>query len=165
MDRKIKHGLSAKLLISVIFGILGVVYIGISIPMLIFDSFSSVWIIPLIFGGVGIVFIAVAAVLAFVELKKRWQIDRMLQENRYLWGEVVEISQNLNLRINSRHPYVVTIRCQDRMGQTHTFRSRNILHYVDRAIMGKQVKVYYADDSFKVYYVDIDPLLPNIIHH
>ncbi len=165
MDRKIKHGLSAKLLISVIFGILGVVYIGISIPMLIFDSFDSVWVLPLIFGSLGIVFIAVAAVMAFVELKKRWQIDRMLQENRYLWGEVVEISQNLNIRINSRHPYVVTIRCQDRMGQIHTFRSRNILHYVDRAIMGKQVKVYYSDDSFKVYYVDIDPLLPNIIHH
>ena len=165
MDRKIKHGLSAKLLISIIFGILGIVYICTSIPMFIFDSFDSVWVLPVIFCVLGIVFIAVAAVLAFVELKKRWQIDRMLQENRYLWGEVAEITQNLNIRINSRHPYVVTVRCQDRMGQIHTFRSRNILHYVDRAIMGKQVKVYYADDSFKVYYVDSDPLLPNIIHH
>lgn len=165
MDRKIKHGLSAKLLISIIFGILGIVYICTSIPMFIFDSFDSVWVLPVIFCVLGIVFIAVAAVLAFAELKKRWQIDRMLQENRYLWGEVAEITQNFNIRINSRHPYVVTVRCQDRMGQIHTFRSRNILHYVDRTIMGKQVKVYYADDSFKVYYVDIDPLLPNIIHH
>jgi hypothetical protein len=165
MDRKIKHGLSAKLLISIIFGILGIVYICTSIPMFIFDSFDSVWVLPVIFSVLGTVFIAIAAVLAFIELKKRWQIDRMLQENRYLWGEVAEITQNFNIRINSRHPYVVTVRCQDRMGQIHTFRSRNILHYVDRAIMGKQVKVYYADDSFKVYYVDIDPLLPNIIHH
>jgi hypothetical protein len=165
MDRKIKHGLSAKLLISIIFGILGVVYICTSIPMFIFDSFDSVWVLPVIFSVLGTVFIAIAAVLAFIELKKRWQIDRMLQENRYLWGEVAEITQNFNIRINSSHPYVVTVRCQDRMGQIHTFRSRNILHYVDRAIMGKQVKVYYADDSFKVYYVDIDPLLPNIIHH
>lgn len=165
MDRKIKHGLSAKLLISIIFGILGVVYIGISIPMFIFDSFDSVWVLPVIFSVLGIVFITIAAVLAFVELKKRRQITRMLQQNRYLWAEVVEIRQNLNITINGRHPYVVTVRCQDRMGQLHSFRSRNILHYVDRTIMGKQAKVYYADDSFKVYYVDIDPLLPNIIHH
>ena len=165
MDRKIKHGLSAKLLISIIFGILGIVYICTSIPMFIFDSFGSGGVLPGILLVLAIVCSPVAAVLAFLELQKRRQIDRLLQENRYLWGEVAEITQNLNIRINSRHPYVVTVRCQDRMGQIHTFRSRNILHYVDRTIMGKQVKVYYADDSFKVYYVDIDPLLPNIIHH
>lgn len=165
MDRKIKHGLSTKLLISLIFGFLGIVYVGISIPMFVFDGFSSVIAVPLIFTIVGAVFIIVAGILAFAEIKKRRQINRMLQENRYLWGEVVEIRQNMSVRINSRHPYVVTVRCQDRLGQIHTFRSRNILHYVDRAIMGKQAKVYYADDSFKVYYVDIDPLLPNIIHH
>jgi hypothetical protein len=165
MDKKIKHGLSAKLLISIIFGILGVIYIGISIPMLIFDSFSSVLVLPIVFMGVGSVFVVVAVILAAGEIKKRRQIEQMLRENRYLWGEVAEINQNLNIRINGRNPYVVTVRCQDRSGQVHTFRSRNILHYVDRAIMGKQVKVYYADDSFKVYFVDIDPLLPNIIHH
>ena len=165
MDRKIKHGLSSKLLISIIFGILGIVYIGISIPMLVFDSFSSVLVIPAIFITVGTIFVAIAVVLAAGEIKKRRQIDQMLRENRYLWGEVAEINQNLNIRINSRHPYVITVRCQDRLGQIHTFRSRNILHYVDRSIMGKQVKVYYADDSFKIYYVDIDPLLPNIIRH
>ena len=165
MDRKIKHGLSSKLLISIIFGILGIVYIGISIPMLVFDSFSSVLVIPAIFITVGTVFVVIAVVLAAGEIKKRRQIDQMLRQNRYLWGEVAEINQNLNIRINSRHPYVITVRCQDRSGQVHTFRSRNILHYVDRSIMGKQVKVYYADDSFKIYYVDIDPLLPNIIRH
>ena len=165
MDKKIKHGLSAKLLISIIFGILGIVYIGMSIPMFFFDSFDAVWVLPVIFCVMGIVFVTVAAVLGFVELKKRRQIDRMLQDNRFIWAEVVEINQNMNVRINSRHPYVVTVRGQDRAGQLHTFRSRNILHYVDRSIMGKQVKVYYGDDSFKIYYVDIDALLPSIIRH
>jgi predicted membrane chloride channel (bestrophin family) len=165
MDRKIKHGLSTRLLIAIIFGILGIVYLAISIPMLVADSFSSVFVIPMIFGVLGFILLAVAAVLCFFELRKRRQVERMFQENRYLWGEVVEIRQNLSIRINSRHPYVVTVRCQDRSGQLHTFRSRNILHYVDRAIMGKQVKVYYMDESYAVYYVDIDPLLPGIISH
>ena len=113
MDRKIKHGLSAKLLISIIFGILGIVYICTSIPMFIFDSFDSVWVLPVLFCVLGIVFIAVAAVLAFVELKKRWQIARMLQENRYLWGEVTEITVNYAITINRRHPYVLLVQYRD----------------------------------------------------
>ena len=163
MDRKIKHGLSAKLLTSIIFGIMGLVYLGISIPMLLIDDFSSVFVIPLIFSIVGAILCSIAAVMGYLEIKKRRQIDRMIQDNRYIWGEVIEISQNFNVRINNRHPYVVTVRYQDRRGMIHNFNSRNIMHYVDRAIMGKQVRVYYADDSFKTYHVDIDPLLP-IIH-
>jgi hypothetical protein len=163
MDRKIKHGLSAKLLTSIIFGIMGLVYLGISIPMLLIDDFSSVFVIPLIFSIVGAVLCSIAAVMGYSEIKKRRQIDRMIQDNRYIWGEVIDISQNFNVRINNRHPYVVTVRYQDRRGMIHNFNSRNIMHYVDRAIMGKQVRVYYADDSFKIYHVDIDPLLP-IIH-
>ena len=163
MDRKIKHGLSAKLLTSIIFGIMGLVYLGISIPMLLIDDFSSVFVIPLIFSIVGAILCSIAAVMGYLEIKKRCQIDRMIQDNRYIWGEVVDISQNFNVRINNRHPYVVTVRYQDRRGMIHNFNSRNIMHYVDRAIMGKQVRVYYADDSFKTYHVDIDPLLP-IIH-
>ena len=163
MDRKIKHGLSAKLLTSIIFGIMGLVYLGISIPMLLIDDFSSVFVIPLIFSIVGAILCSIAAVMGYLEIKKRRQIDRMIQDNRYIWGEVVDISQNFNVRINNRHPYVVTVRYQDRRGMIHNFNSRNIMHYVDRAIMGKQVRVYYADDSFKTYHVDIDPLLP-IIH-
>ena len=163
MDRKIKHGLSAKLLTSIIFGIMGLVYLGISIPMLLIDDFSSVFVIPLIYSIVGAILCSIAAVMGYLEIKKRRQIDRMIQDNRYIWGEVIEISQNFNVRINNRHPYVVTVRYQDRRGMIHNFNSRNIMHYVDRAIMGKQVRVYYADDSFKTYHVDIDPLLP-IIH-
>ena len=163
MDRKIKHGLSAKLLTSIIFGIMGLVYLGISIPMLLIDDFSSVFVIPLIFSIVADILCSIAAVMGYLEIKKRRQIDRMIQDNRYIWGEVVDISQNFNVRINNRHPYVVTVRYQDRRGMIHNFNSRNIMHYVDRAIMGKQVRVYYADDSFKTYHVDIDPLLP-IIH-
>jgi hypothetical protein len=69
------------------------------------------------------------------------------------------------IAINGRHPYVVLVQVQDRSGRVHILRSKNCMQYVDPSIVNQQVRVFYADDAFKHYYVDLDPILGNVITH
>ena len=60
---------------------------------------------------------------------------------------------------------IFVVKYVDGRGITHIFRSNSVKTYRDPALIGKQVKVYVSDDSFRHYYVDAQSLLPNTVEH
>lgn len=69
------------------------------------------------------------------------------------------------MRVNGKYPFVLLVRYQDRNGNIHIFRSRNLKAYPDRSVIGKQVKVYYENESYKHYYIDLEGVLPKVVEH
>ena len=165
MEKKIKFGFSARLLVIIIFGILGGVYllIGSVLSTAISDAEGhTVGMVFLLLSGT---FLLVATVLALLEATKRKRIRQAVEGGQFIWGEISDIERNPMIRVNGRMPYVVLVHYRDRRNQLHLFRSYNLFRYPDPSIIGKQVKIYYTDETFMNYYVDLDGVLPSVIEH
>ena len=80
-------------------------------------------------------------------------------------GEIVDILPNYNVRVNDRCGYTVMVRHIDSRGNIHIFHSSNQKSYIDKSVIGKSVKVYYENDSFENYYLDLEGVLPAVIEH
>lgn len=165
MDRKAKLGFSALGIVCLVFGILGTVYSVLGFVIHAYPQDGDDATVAVIFGCLGICFLGAALIMLAVLLHRQAMANRLLREGRYVWGEVVDITANYSVRVNSRHPYVLLVRYQDAKGQIHIFRSANIYRYPDKSVLGRQVKVFHDGENFKRYYIDIEDLLPQVIEH
>ena len=165
MEKQLKFGVTARLLVGIVFGALGVIYLPIGLINLAVSVMEGTQVMGIVFTALGAVFLVAAAVLLVLELGKRKKMRQAVENRRYVWGEIVEIERNPSIRVNGRCPYVVLVRYRGRNGQLHIFRSRNLFHYPDPSIVGSQVRIYYFDETYKIYYVDLDGVLPTVIEH
>lgn len=165
MEKKLKFGLSARLLVCIVFGILGTVYAVIGSVLSAASADTEEKTVGMVFLLLGVAFLLTTGILAVLEAAKRKRIRQAVESRQYIWGEISDIERNPMVRINGRMPYVVLVHYRDLRNQLHLFRSYNLMRYPDPAIIGKQVKVYYTDETFKHYYVDLDGVLPNVIEH
>lgn len=111
-----------------------------------------------IFCGFGEVLL-IASVLCLV-IRTRVRNNRLISSGQYIMAEISEITMNYD-----RHPYIIICRYQDRYGNIHTFRSRNLYFDPVPLLKDQMVKVYVDRDNFKFNYVDIDEVLPKVIWH
>jgi hypothetical protein len=165
MDKKLKFGISARFVVCIVFGILGTVYFLIgSILTTVSTEMESqtAGLVLLLLGGA---FLLVTVILSVLEAAKRKRIRQAVESRQSIWGEISGIERNPMIRVNGRMPYVVLVHYRDHRNQLHLFRSYNLTRYPDPSIIGKQVKIYYTDETFKNYYVDLDGVLPNLIEH
>ena len=153
-------------------GILGAIYTPLGGSFLLLGigllrglAGTEEWFIGLIFAGIGSVFLGLGVIFLIVRHIKGSRSAQLVQQGRYVWGEITRLMPNYNIRLNGRNPYVAVIRYVDSRGQTHLFKSENLHLLPDSGIIGRQVRVYYQDESFKRYYVDMAPVLGDIIEH
>lgn len=162
MQRKAKVGLT-------VLGLIGVIYAGIGGLFLVMGIVFTVTLprdvimLGLIFAGVGLIFFVLGLVFLGYQIKKKRLADEMLSSGRYIWGEVTDCVENRMVKINHRHPCYLQLRYTDMMGQPHYFRSRDLRIAPDDRLIGRQVRVYYRDNSFREYYVDAEELVKNYI--
>lgn len=165
MDRKIKLGITPAEICSIIFGIMGVIYFGLGMGLTQSPPHSEDHDGGVVFVILGGGFLLATIVIVIYGVAKRRRLQRIFSEGRHIWGEIADIIPNYNVRINGRNPYIILVRYVDRHGSIHTFRSSNLNKYPDRSIVGKQVKIYYENESYKHYYIDLEGVLPKVIEH
>lgn len=171
MERKVKMGLSAMMIVAITFTILGVTFLPIGIiaglGLMQVDGSFSVFVI--MFAGLGSIFLALGILFLVLELKKRNRCNRLLAEGYYIYAEVLDVNQNFNIQYgNHGHPYVVICGYTDETGTLHIFKSRNLKKYPGNNLIGQQVRVYLDRNdynNYKNYYMDIDEILPNVVEH
>lgn len=165
MDKKITLGQDAWTIVGGVFAFIGIIYTVLGVVISQFPEDSDDATVGIVFAILGAVMLAIAICILIYGIYRRKCLQKIVENGKYLWGEVTDIVPNYNVRINNRNPYNVLVRYQDRNGVVHIFRSVNQKTYPDRSIIGKQVKVYYENEEFKRYYVDLEGVLPTVMEH
>ena len=170
-NKKINLGTSALDIISIIYIIIGSVLliIGLVITKFSFSNPENVTGSPLlflfIFGGIGSVFLILGIIFLIVRIKKRNKIKELVASENCVYAVITGFSENYNLTVNGRHPYVIECSYTDSNGTMHIFKSRNLFFNPIDIVTDMNVPVYVSPDNYKNYYVDIDAVLPNIEQH
>lgn len=171
MERKVKMGMSALMIVAITFNVIGISFLVIGITSLSFgwSGEDSFFVFSLIFGGIGLLFLALGIIFLFVEMKKQSKCNRLLQEGYYILAEILEVNRNFNVSYGKHgHPYVIRCGYTDESGTLHIFKSRNINRYPGDNLIGQRVRVYLERsdyNNFKNYYMDIDEILPKVVEH
>lgn len=171
MERKVKMGMSAMMIVAITFIVIGATFlpIGIASSMFAWSVEGSLIVFSLVFGSVGTVFLIMGISFLIVEIKKRNTCNRLLREGYYITGEVVSIDRNFNVQYGKHgHPYIVRCKYEDFNRTTHIFKSHNISRYPGKISEGTMVRIYLDrnhPDSYKNYYMDIDEVLGNVVEH
>lgn len=165
METKIKTGWSASGIVSLVFGILGIIYFLIGCLLHFFRIDPEAGQLGLIFLLISIPFLLISIGILIGLLVRRKKLRAIVANGKYVWGEVVQVLPNYSVRINGRCLYDIQLRYAAPDGTIHIFRSRGHRVYPDPSIIGKQVKIYYADPSFRLYYADTGSLLSRVIEH
>lgn len=169
--RKVKMGLSAMMIVAVTFLILGVTFLPIGIAAYIgnWDVEGDINIFVAMFAGLGAVFLILGILFLVLEIKKRNNCRRLLEDGYYIMAEIISIDKNLAVNYGKHgHPYIVRCMIEDYDKTIHVFKSRNLFSYPGKDLEGQMVKVYLernAHNKYKKYYVDIDEILGKVIEH
>lgn len=171
MERKAKTGLSARMIVAIVFTGIGAGFlpIGIVAFLKLADIDTGFIAFAATFAGLGIVFLVLGITFLVFEIKRRNRCNRLLNEGYYILAEVLEINMNTSIEYgNNNHPYIVKCKYTDENGTIHIFKSRNIKLYPGDDLIGQQVRVYLdrSDyNNYKNYYLDIDEILPRVVEH
>lgn len=165
MTRKTRYGWSAITLIGWIYAVLGGVFLTLGIILALTNPMANSLLFLLIFGGIGGLFLILGIIFLLYTLGRQRRAQRLIAAGRYVWGEVAEVRPDYNVRINGRHPYVISVKYSDPQGRVHIFKSPGIRAFCDSSLLGKPVRIYIDSDAYRHYYVDVDPILPNVIEH
>lgn len=165
--KKAKIGVSASLILGIIFAIMGTVFLtlGIALYYGLRNDMEESIIFLVTFGAIGGAFILIGMICLAVCLFQKRKVQKLLDNGNYIMAEIQEISQNYNINMNGRCPFVIHCQYQAADGTVHIFKSRNIYFNPETLISNQHVRVYYDNEKFKNYYVDIDEVLPKVINH
>lgn len=164
MEQKVRIGISALWIIGLVFSIMGGLFVAIGLLSLAAMGPEN-WLFGVIFGGIGGLFFVLGVVFLVTEWKKKRMAERLIAAGRYVWGEVVDVVADISITINNRHPYIALVHYQDGRGTIHQFRSPSLRISHSTGMIGKKVKVYIEDGSYRHYYVELDGILPQVIEH
>lgn len=171
MERKVKMGLSAMMIVAITFTILGAAFlpIGIIAGMGLMQVDGDFIVFVLMFSGLGSIFLVLGIIFLILEMRRRNRCKHLLSGGYYIYAEVLDVNQNFHIQYgNHGHPYVVRCGYTDETGTLHIFKSRNLTKYPGNNLVGQQVRVYLDRNdynNFKNYYMDIDEILPNVVEH
>ncbi len=165
MKRRIKTAMPPAGNISLIFSCIGAMFMLVGILCLCFPQDGDDRKVGIIFSVLGIAFLLTALTVLLVLIGQAQKKRRAITGGKYIYGEVVDVVPNFCWNYNCRPTFTVLTRHIDHKGVIHIFRSPNLKTYPDRSILGRKVKIYYQDDSFKQYEVDLDSGFPKVIEH
>ena len=165
MEKKAKIGVNAITIIGAIFSGMGLMFMILGACLVIGLREQGASMIGMIFMILSSPFLVIGVVFLVITFKKIRRANAMLASGRYVWARIVDLSPNRMVTINGRHPTELTAAYVDARGMTHVFRvTSNKLVWDDR-LLEMQVKVYYEDESFRHYYLDLEGILSKYIIH
>ena len=166
MDRKVKSGLTPAGIVAIVFTVLGGIYFFLGIGLSLQPADGEEYTASIVFAVLGGAFLAIALTLWIYTALQRKRLQAIVDSGKYIWGEITDIICNYQVQVNNRYPYyMVLVRYIDRHGAIHLFRSTSLKTYPDRSVIGKQVKIYYKDETYKHYYIDVEGVFPKVIEH
>jgi len=113
----------------------------------------------------GLLFFSLGLVFLITLGNQKKNARRLLENGNYVVAEIFDISQNYNVSVNNKHPFVVSCKYEAVDGTVHIFKSRYLYFNPEPLLKNNVVRVYVDNDNFKKYYVDIDEVLPTIVEH
>lgn len=146
-------------LVGSIFTIMGGFFLGTIVLIAFLLGWDLTWIFILIFGLIGLIFLILGITFLTINERKRKMAQKLLDGGRFVWGTIQKTDYQYNVTVNGRHPacYIAIVESAD--GTTHVFRSGSVSTRFVPDLQGRQVRIYIEDDSYKNYYVDLEPLL------
>lgn len=160
--KKVRMGFTALSILGIVFTILGGIFLTVGILLLIFVEEK---VLPLPFLLIGLLFFLAGVSMLLVSDKKRRGAQQALDGGSYFFGEIVEMRPDYSVRVNGRCPSCLVAQMTDPYGKIHVFKSRNFLKTGIPDLVGQQVRIYAVQGDLNRYYVDIDPLLSNVVEH
>lgn len=165
MEKKVKNGLSAMMIVGTVFTVLGAVFLAAGITLFAGGSGAGAEVFLMVFGIIGVLALIPGLVCLIKEMTKRSRQKKILENGNYVMAEFFDTQLNYHINVNGRHPYIARFRYQDAQGNVHIFKSRNLFINPETMIKDNMVKVYVDGDNYKYYYVDIDEIMPQIYEH
>lgn len=163
--RKAKMGLTALLMVSIIFSFVGIIFILVGRVIPAENIEGDAMVFRAIFCGLGAVLLIAGVLCLCLEIRARVRNNRLISSGQYIMAEISEITMNYTVSVNRSHPYIVICRYQDMYGNIHLFRSRNLFFDPAPLLKDQMVRVYVEGEDYKHYYMDIDEVLPKVIRH
>ena len=167
-EKKAKVGMSATSIVGIVFTIIGVFFLILGIILGIglrseigMESFAFLFA----FGGMGLLFFTLGLVCLITLGNQKKNAQRLLDNGNYVVAEIFDISQNYNVSVANKHPFMVSCKYETVDGTVHIFKSRYLYFNPEPLLKNNVVRVYVDNDNFKKYYVDIDEVLLTIVEH
>lgn len=164
MEKGRGRSVSAMTILGTVFTFLGALFLAMGV-VLAWKLPENVKMVGYIFTMVGAPFVVLGAVFLCVHFGKKRSAERLIESGRFVWGDVVGLSRNDSVRVNGRHPVILSVRFQDPYGRIHMFHSWDLMVPPDESWIGKKVKIYYAGDNYQKYYVAAEDLTRGYIYH
>jgi len=159
MAAKAKWDLNISFILGITFLFMGIVYLSICNPLFASPADRDAVVVRSLFLPMGATaFTAGGILLVRCWIKKR-RADRLIEEGRYVWGSVSQLREIQSVNGLRGHPCVAVVCYTDPRGTEHRFQSRYLHRKPRVSIIGRPVKVYLQGSNYKVYYVDLEPLL------
>lgn len=158
------RSVSAMSILGSVFTLLGAIYVILG-GVLGWKLPENVKMVGYIFAAIGAPFLILGTVFLCVQSGKKRTAERLVASGRFVWGDIVGLSRNPSVNVNGRHPIFLSVRFQDPYGNTHLFKSWDLLIPPDESWIGRKVKIYYAGDNFQKYYVAAEELTRGYIYH
>jgi hypothetical protein len=89
---------------GLIFGLLGLVFTAVGIPMI---AFVETVFVGVPFGGLGLLFLGGGIAVLVWRYRLANRTVEVLREGEAVLGEIVSVSQNYQVRVNGRYPWTV----------------------------------------------------------
>ena len=117
---------------------------------------SEMMLFLYIFGGIGLLFLIIGLPFLVFGIRKRNTKARLLETGVQAVGIIKSIEKNLQVTVNGRHPYKAECQVTDPVtGEIYLYSSESFMKNIDY-LVGGQVTVYYDPDDRSKYYVDIE---------
>ena len=149
-------------ILSIVFGGLGAFYTILGYFLCAYPEDLDAMLTGRVFVVIGLC-ILLAALIIFICHKNRQQkIEQLVENGRYIWCRVVNIVPNTTINFNGQHPYMLVCEYTDHCNHTYRFKSSSLRYPPDRRIIGQQVRVFYQNENFRPYYVELSRLIPEL---
>lgn len=164
MNKKIKTNISVFTILAIVFSCVGAFFLVMG-GIFFFQKLREVVIVGICFLSTGAAFLAVGILMWIISYSKKKKIRKIVDEGYYINAELAGTSVMYNIAVNGRCPYVINARYQDEQGCVHFFKSRHIYYNPEGLFQSDMVRVYLRRGDYRVYYMDIESVLPMVALH
>lgn len=135
------------------------------IPGIIAGVLTGELFFAIIFSVCGLPFVIVGIVFLAIRSNKRKLIAELKESGQRIYAKFDRVDLNYNIEINHAHPFIVYARYEDQMGTIHMYKSSNLNYDPTSYLEGKEIPIYVHPSNPKLYFMDVDSVMPTIEYH
>ncbi len=136
-----------------------VIYVNPENPLDITVRSTSIVLVA-VFGGLGAILVIVGALITLVPVIRSRKYHDMIDSGQYITGTIKSIYTNEHVVVNGVYPInIIVSAVNPYTGKEMTFKTKNLYDDVySYYTEGEEIKVYYKDEKFRKYQVDLSKL-------